>query len=94
MFGRGVAGIGLVVALVAGMGACGSSDPTIDHATLEQQIRTQFEQSNRVKAVRCPDDVKSTTGTTFECTALIEGTEQVIDGRVEGKGSASIKLRS
>ena len=94
MFGRGRAGIGLVVALVAGASACGSSDSTIDNRTLEQQIRTQLEQSNRVKDVRCPDDVKSATGTTFECTALIEGTEQVIDGRVDGKGSASIKLRA
>ena len=92
MFGRGAAGIGLVVVLAAS--ACGSSDSTIDHLTLEQQIRTQLEQSNRVKDVRCPDDVKSATGTTFECTALVEGTEQVIDGRVDGKGSASIKLRA
>ena len=47
-----------------------------------------------MKDVRCPDDVESATGTTFECTAVIEGTEQVIDGRVDGKGSASIKLRA
>jgi hypothetical protein len=86
-------GIALVLTLAVGAAACGSSDETLDHDKLEREIRTQLEQSNRVKGVRCPDDVKSAEGTTFECTATVEGTEQVIDGEVQAKRRVSIALR-
>ena len=94
VFGRVGAGIAVTAALVVGASACGSSDARLDHQKLEGKIRAELEQSNRVKDVHCPDEVKSERGTTFECTATVEGTQQVIDGTVRAKRNVSIKLRA
>jgi uncharacterized lipoprotein len=88
----GVVTAGLLVGVLA---ACSSSsETTVDARKLERDIRSELQRSNRVREVDCPDGVKLETGTTFECTATVEGTSQIIDVELTGDKGFDFALRS
>ena len=68
--------VAIVAALLAGVAVptgCGGDDDTVDASQVEQQIEQKVTiATSKVASVSCPDDVKSETGATFNCTAKLE----------------------
>ena len=69
----------VLIAVLVAVAGCGG-DETLDTATIESGIKQQVTAAGSpVSKVECPSDVKSETGTTFQCSATFEnsGTAKV-----------------
>lgn len=89
--GRGaLAGIGagvvvlLVLAVLAFIAPGFAITRTLDKTALQNGVTQILGQDYRLQvgAVDCPDDVEVSTGTTFECQAIVDGEQLAVPGRV------------
>jgi hypothetical protein len=82
------------VAMMIGLGGCDLvSGHTLNSASLDSQIAAQLRARYPVDrvSVDCPKGVKESAGTTFSCTATIDGEQVPLTGTVEsGSGRYSI----
>ncbi|MBW0106812.1 DUF4333 domain-containing protein [Pseudonocardia sp. KRD-291] len=85
LVGIGAVALVVVVGLVLAFVAPGFAiTRTLDKTALQNGVNQILSQDYRLQvgAVDCPDDVEVTTGTTFECQAIVDGEQLAVPGRV------------
>jgi uncharacterized protein DUF4333 len=75
------------------LAACGSTENTVDQASLESSMVSLANQTADVDSASCPDDVSSDAGTEFECTVInAKGQEVPVTATITSEGDEDVQF--
>ena len=75
------------------LAACGSTESTVDQASLESSMVSLANQTADVESASCPDDVSSDAGTEFECTVInAKGQEVPVTATITSEGDEDVQF--